>query len=382
MKKGLLIAACVLVVLPLTLWATLPLWGEQLARTAMQPSHRRHEDPITVPPDYNDDRYWASLPGRGLANLAPEGQQPHEGEAAIAVFYIHPTSYYSRERWNAPLFENSFAWEMVDYMMASQASAFNACCDVYAPHYREATLWSFFERETDDGLLALDIAYMDVARAFDEFMLKRRAGRPFIIASHSQGTTHAMRLLIEKVNDSALRDELVAAYLIGYLLPEDIFERELTNIPPCENPSDTQCVIHWATYGDQGGPDSDIPHWYSTGWEYSKGKKPLCTNPLSWRRDEDLIPASMHPGALPPAAGIELPDLLFNRPTEIPITGLAAVVPHWTSAQCREGILYVEPQTDGQFVSARDDEKQSYHTRDYALFYQAIRDNAVLRSAR
>ena len=56
------------------------------------------------------------------------------------------------------------------------------------------------------------------------------------------------------------------------------------------------------------------------------------------------------------------------------------MLPQWTWAQCRDGILYVEPQLAGPFASERDDERQNYHTRDYALFYQAIRDNAVQRA--
>jgi hypothetical protein len=203
---------------------------------------------------------------------------------------------------------------------------------------------------------------------------------PFIIASHSQGTTHALRLLSQKINDTALRDRLVSAYLVGYQLPMDMFERELTNIPPCESASDTGCVIHWATFGDQGKPESNAPHWYSDGWEYSEGKQVLCINPLSWRRDEVRAPAADHPGALQIPSDYAWESLLFNRPSGEKIRALPTVLPNWTWAQCRDGMLFVEPQVEGPFVSPRDDEKQNYHTRDYGLFYQSIRENAVLRA--
>ena len=230
MKKVLIGLAILLLLVPLSLWGAMSLWGEQLVNAVLEPDHPKSEDPITVPPDYGDDRYWASLPASGPANLVPEGQEVRSGPAPVAVFYIHPTSYLSGRRWNAPLFADSWAWEMVQRMMATQASAFNDCCDVYAPHYREATLWSFIERESGDGLRALDIAYADVARAFDEFIRRFAADRPFIVASHSQGTAHALRLLSERVNAGDLRRRLVAAFLIGYYLPLDMFERELTNL--------------------------------------------------------------------------------------------------------------------------------------------------------
>lgn len=384
MKKAIIALVVVALVLPVTLWGAVSLWRTELVNQLIKPHHRRFEDPITVPPDYATDRYWASLPSaQGSANLVPSGQEARSGHANAAVFYIHPTSYISGDRWNSPLFENSWAWEMVDRMMASQASAFNACCDVYAPHYREATLWSFIERETKDGLHALDIAYMDVAKAFTEFLSRYAHDRPFIIASHSQGTAHALRLLSQKVNNNPeLRNRLVGAYLVGYYLPLDMFERELTNIPPCESTTDTGCVVHWATFGEEGQPQASVPHWYTDGWEYSDGKEFLCTNPLSWRRDEDLIPASAHPGALQIPADFGLKNLLFNQPTGERISAIPDVLPQWTWAQCRDGMLYVEPQLTGPFANERDGDDRNYHTRDYALFYQAVRENAVLRSAR
>lgn len=382
MKKAVFILILVAVLVPLALWATFGLWGEAFAISLMKPGHRFGEDSITVPPDYSSDRYWASLAGgEGLANLTPQNQAPRDGASDIAVFYIHPTSYYSGDRWNSPLFANNWAWEMVDRMMATQASAFNACCDVYAPHYREATLWSFIEKETTDGHDALEFAYRDVQSAFDEFLQRHNKNRPFIIASHSQGTVHALRLLSERVNDHALRGRLVAAYLVGYSLPLDYFDRELTNIPPCESARDTGCVVHWATYGEGGQPESAARHFYSEGWEYAHDKKILCTNPLSWRRDETRVTASEHPGALAVPLPGNTMNMLFNSPTEETIDLLPAVLPDWTWAQCKDGFLYVEPQIEGPLASALDDEKRNYHTRDFSMFYQSIRENAELRAS-
>lgn len=383
MQRAIAAAALLLVLVPLGVWAALTVWGEDIVNASLQPDHSRRQDPITVPPDYRDDRYWASLPQKaGLANLVPGGQVGRQSAADVAVFYLHPTSYLSGKRWNAPLFTSSWAWEMVDRMMASQASAFNACCDVYAPHYREATLWSFIGRDTDDGLQALDLAYQDVATAFDEFLWRFSEERPFIIAGHSQGSAHALRLLAQRINDDPyLRERLVGAYLIGYFLPLDMFDRELTNIPPCDSATDTGCVVHWATYGEGGSPAASTPHWYTDGWEYAEHKRILCTNPLSWRRDEERVPASEHPGALDVPASYGLTNMLFNAPTGDRIEQLPAVLPEWTWAQCKDGYLYIEPQTDGPFASPLDDEAMNYHTRDYALFYQAIRENAQARSA-
>lgn len=381
MKKVALWLIALTFLAPVIALATIGLWGSSYTTVLLKPSHSFAEDSITVPPDYNSERYWASLPGMsGLANLTPNHQLPREGKADTAVFYIHPTSYLSNQRWNAPLFADSWAWEMVGNMMATQASAFNACCDVYAPHYREATLWSFLERETRDGQQALEFAYEDVAASFDMFLQKYADGRPFIIASHSQGTVHALRLLSERINDSPLHQRLVAAYLIGYELPLDYFDRELTEIPPCSAPGDTTCIVHWATYGVEGKPETAVKHYYSDGWEEATHKKILCTNPLSWRADEERVNADQHSGALTIEGSYSLFNIVFNRPTGNTLDLLPAVKPHWTWAQCADGYLYVEAQESGPFHSDLDDEKRNYHTRDYRLFYQNIRENAVLRA--
>ena len=58
--------------------------------------------------------------------------------------------------------------------------------------------------------------------------------RPIIIASHSQGTTHAARLLKEFFDGKDLQYDLVAAYLVGMPVPKDYFK----NIKVCETPTE------------------------------------------------------------------------------------------------------------------------------------------------
>ena len=382
MKRFALTLIGVTLIVPLALWVAFRFWGEHFGAVLLKPDHPYAQEPITVPPDYFRKRYWASLPdGPGLANLVPNHQEARDAGAEAAVFYIHPTSYLSNARWNAPLFADSWAWEMVDRMMATQGSAFNACCDVYAPHYREATLWSFVERDSKDGHRALEFAYADVAAAFEVFLMQLAQDKPFIIASHSQGTVHALRLLSERVNHLPVRHRLISAYLIGYEVPLDYFDRELTNIPPCQSATQTGCIVHWATFGEGGAPQAGATHHYTGGWEYADHKRILCTNPLSWRVDEERADATLHAGALTVSGDYSLSNILFNRPTGRQIDLLPAVKPQWTWAQCRDGFLYVEPQLEGPFASGLDDESRNYHTRDFTLFYQNIRDNAVLRTS-
>ncbi|MFV8817459.1 DUF3089 domain-containing protein [Haliea sp. E17] len=346
----------------------------------IEPSEPFARSPAGTAPDYADRRFWAAWPGKAsAAELTPAGEAAREGPAPIDVFFIHPTSYISSATWNDPLLPDTRSWEMVDIILGAQASAFNLCCEVYAPHYRQATLWSFLDREGSDGPAALELAYSDIERAFDAF-LARTHGRPFIIASHSQGTYHALRLLAEHVDGRPLQQRLVAAYLVGYWVPLDTFGRTLRHIAPCESASDTGCVVHWSTYGEEGVRRSGVPHWYPSGIEVADGKDLLCTNPLSWEREGPRVAAAENPGALYVSPGGSLLNTLLNVPADVALASLPPLLEHWTWAACDHGLLRVAAQGDGVFAEASTDPRQDYHLIDYSLFYQSVRENALLRS--
>ena len=381
MKKFLLTLLVITLILPATLWAALAIWGDALLEFQLRPDVPFELAAIPRAPQYRQARYWAAFPGKDSpANLAPAGDTLAEWPAAD-VFYIHPTSYLTGGRWNAPLFADSRAWEMIDAMLASQASAFNGCCDVYAPHYRQATLWSFMDTEGFGGEQALELAYSDVVAAFEVFLETHNQGRPFVIASHSQGTYHALRLLAEYVEGTELADSLVAAYLVGYWVPMDTFDRILPGIPPCARAEDTGCVVHWSTYGDGGQGRDAIPHWYPEGQELLADKDILCTNPLTWQRDGGYADASLHPGALHLSTGGSPLNTLLNTPAGIQYQSLPGVLEEWTWAECRDGLLYVAPQEDTRFAEGAGAGNRDYHIMDYNLFYQAVRENAARRVA-
>src|SRR5690606_1765782 len=112
-----------------------------------------------------------------------------------------------------------------------------------APRYREANVFVYVQRDKALARDVLDFAYQDVARAFDYFIDEYNQGRPFIIASHSQGTHHAMRLLKEKIDPSAdLYRRMVVAYAIGGRVNHQVADA-LEHIPVCDSPEQTGCLI-------------------------------------------------------------------------------------------------------------------------------------------
>ena len=152
---------------------------------SLKPETNFNSDNLPKEPNYFDTENWAAFPGKdGFQYLSPDNP-PSLDDKEIDVFFIHPTGYFEKQ-WNAPIDKTSAAYERTGSHLASQASAFSATCNVYAPYYRQATYFSFFDAEANNGCKALDLAYLDLSNAFEVFMQKHNNGKTFFIAGHSQ----------------------------------------------------------------------------------------------------------------------------------------------------------------------------------------------------
>ena len=319
-------------------------------------------------PDYANDNAWAALPGKpGLAAYVPAGVAPPPKDPPVDVFFIHPTGYMNGADWNSPLDANSQTEENTHWMMANQASAFNGCCAVYAPRYREATIFRYFGATPALFKQSGDFAYADVDRAFTYFLEHYSKGRPFIIASHSQGTEHGFNLIKRRIDGTPLAQRLVAAYLIGGGITDKDVDA-LKTVHACASLTDLHCVIHWATYAEGPLPvRGDTPD------------KLLCINPLTWLRDGSLASAGEHKGAVPMSGNFQINFWGRDRATGMAFPPLKAPLKAWTRAACRNGFLLVQDQSKGDFKRAALG--SNYHGLDYPLFGMDIRENAQARVA-
>ncbi|MBL0105277.1 MAG: DUF3089 domain-containing protein [Bacteroidetes bacterium] len=123
------------------------------------------------------------------ADALPPGENLVDGqaEAKADVFYIHPTVNFSRKNWNGDVNDAKLNHTVDIYPLRFQASVFNGMCKVYAPRYRQATLYSFIDKSKVNGAKALDLAYTDVVSAFQYYLDHYNQGRPFILASTVRG---------------------------------------------------------------------------------------------------------------------------------------------------------------------------------------------------
>lgn len=311
-------------------------------------------------PDYALDDAWLGRPDRrDNSHLVTAGTRDEQERASADVFFIHPTTYFGgnrNARYNEP---GSTDTKLRSGVLRYQATVFNGCCRIYAPHYRQATLTTFLNGDGAETQRSLTLAYSDVARAFDYYIAHENHGRPFILAGHSQGSILGTRLLQEKIAGTPLMKQLVAAYLVG----SSVSVENIPGIQPCRTASQTGCVIGWNSFSAPGG--SRGGHIWVDG-KYTSSEMPLlCTNPLNWQLNGGA-PASANLGATP--AMRSTPEDALPKP-----------VPGLAGAECvgQRLVVAIADNAPGRWITLG----KSYHLYDYGLFYLNIRQNATERVA-
>jgi len=314
-------------------------------------------------PDYGDPVNWIARPGlrQDPSRWLPDGvSAARVGNAAI--FYIHPTTYLERDRWNAPLQPGGDSEFRTRLFVQSQASALSGAGEIWAPRYRQAAFGAFLLK-SDDAEQALDLAYGDVSAAFDQFVASS-GGRPIILAGHSQGALHLERLIREKIAGKPIAKRIVAAYVVGWPI-STTSDLPALGLPPCTTPSQDGCILSWMSFGDPANPDLLFQQWQKTrglnGGE-RRQKEALCVNPLTGTEGGAAQPQA-NPGTLVPSA-----NLLS-----------ASLVPGAVGAHCDKGLLILDGMIPplGTFVLPGN----NYHVYDYALFWGAVRQDAERRLA-
>ncbi|MGN6247766.1 MAG: DUF3089 domain-containing protein [Ginsengibacter sp.] len=297
-------------------------------------------------PDFSDPDYWAASPFKeDPSDEVPAELKSNEKDTLADVFFIYPTSYTDLQMpdgWNAHIDDAAINAKTDKQSILYQASIFNRYCRVFAPRYRQANLEAFYTSDKAKANAALDLAYSDVKKAFEYYLKHYNHGRPIIIASHSQGTWHAGRLLKEFFEGKPLQKQLVCAYIVG--LP--VFTDYFSQLKPCADSTSTGCFVSWRTF--QEGYEAD--------YVKKETKKAIVINPLTWTMDTTLAPASLNKGAV-------LRN--FNK-----------VMPDLVHAQIHGNVLWVnKPRFFGSiFLHIKN-----YHIADYNLFYENIRENAGTR---
>ena len=293
-------------------------------------------------PDYSDKNNWLRQP---------------KATKDVDVFYVYPTEY-SDDSEGASMFADindkslRGEWENV-YQM--QATAYEESANVFAPYYRQVNMASAIKLPREE----LNAAFAstpkeDVFAALDYYFENLNEGRPFILASHSQGSIMQSQVLAEYMKKHPeLLKRMIAAYVIGYSITKDYLKAN-PHLKFAEGAEDTGVIISYNT--ESAGNENNIVVLPGA----------ISINPINWKRDETYASAEESLGGY-----------IFNEET-----GLPEDYPHAADAKIdlKRGVVIttskaVAPETFPLFGPA------SFHENDYPLYYYNIKANAATRVA-
>ncbi|WP_375289733.1 DUF3089 domain-containing protein [Qipengyuania sp.] len=385
----------------------LSIWSRQATEIAFVPRGDFTEQPPLAANAYQDPAMWYSRPGIGAndparyqpaiaqtlsegdvgepsperpaAERSLENQDRLEVEtsrsatastqdvASFAVFFVHPTSYIplaltEQANWNASL-DDPVADGRARLFLRGMASAFNRADEIWAPKYRQAVAGAFLT-DRPEATRAIDAAYADVREAFRFFVANVDPAKPIVLAGHSQGSLHILKLLQDEIAGTALQDRIAGVYAVGWPIS---IEHDLPALPlpACATPEQAGCIVAWSSFADPADPDLLLDRYSKTpGFDGEpRGDGPiLCINPLTGQAGGEAS-GERNLGTLVPREDLSGGDLV------------AGSVP----ARCDpSGLLLIgDPPQLGQGVLPGN----NYHVYDIPLFWKNLQEDVVRRVA-
>jgi len=280
-------------------------------------------------PDYSQKSCWYKIP-----EIAKE----------FDTFFIYPTEYMGSNEGD-PDYASLDNPDMVagaknDHII--MASAFEESTNLFMPYYRQAsamTMKRAYDKTGDVRAALVGTPYKDITAALDYYFENYNNGRPFIIASHSQGSA---------INSLVLKD-----YFKEH---PDYYKRMVASYMTGE--ADTGVIVSWNTEGKQNVEQNAT--------NVVVMPNAISINPLNWKLDDTYAPASENKGSLiidEKAGTVSIGDIGADAQVN---TARGVVVTNAKSAPI--------PLTD--FFGP-----QSFHNGDYTFYYNNIKDNVAKRIA-
>ncbi len=369
MARKFLYGIAILIVLFIAGLLAYRLFETELIRFAMVPSVEFRTPPTLPTNRYADRAMWYSRPGLrdDPALWTPPGFVFKAPRGNAATFFIHPTSFIDPRpnSWNAAL-DDATSNERAQLFIKGQASVFSGSGEIWAPRYRQAAFGAFLTTKPE-AKRALDVAYADVLAAFDAFIPTIPADRPIILAGHSQGTLHLLRLLRERVAERALAKRIVAVYAIGWPISRTA-DLPALGLPACTHTDESGCLLAWSSFAEPADTSQVLAAFDGTRSLTGLPRQDtsiVCINPLTGTPDA-AAPASANIGAVIPSADLTTGQLVKGM-----------IPARCDSAEGGRGILLIGQPPAG--INAYVLPGNNYHVFDYSLFWANIRADVARR---
>jgi hypothetical protein len=242
------------------------------------------DDPAA--PDYADAANWICRPGAEsvcTAGLDAKVVEPSGTAKTLAFepaanppidcFYVYPT--VSNEQ---TAFSDLKQSPEVTDVVNRQAGRLTSRCRVFAPVYRQLTIYGLRQMMNGSVKENFDLAYGDVAAAWASYLAHDNGGRGVVLVGHSQGTILLQRLIAETIDGTPQQKLLVSAFLAGdpsLAVPKGkTVGGTFAHVPVCSSQAQVGCVYAWGTY--LAGDDSLI---HAFGRPLDNGMVSACVHP-------------------------------------------------------------------------------------------------------
>ena len=223
---------------------------------------------------------------------------------------------------------------------------------MYAPYYRQMT-FPVYSMTDEEMKPYLDMAYRDVAAAFEYYFEHCNNGKPLILAGFSQGSQLLLMLMEEYFDDPKYSDQLVAAYCIGWRITEEDLAA-YPHLKMAQGEDDTGVIISFNSEAEGVEESLVVP----------KGVKALGINPLNWKTDSTPADRSLNDGAC------------FTKYSG----AIKSEISQLTGAYLDEnrGTLRVTDIAPADYSNSLFPDGV-YHLYDYQFFFRNLQENVAVR---
>lgn len=280
------------------------------------------------------------------------------GTKPVDVFFIYPT--VADQTINKDGFASiSEMKDMACVIRLCQTSVYEDSCNVYMPFYRQASMTLADSCDKDNAeylnLLYNSKAYLDIEAALDYYFDNYNNGKPFILASHSQGSAMTINVLTHYMQEHKdYLSRMVAAYVIGFAPSEDIFN-ESTGLKFATGEDDYNVVVSFTTEGPT-----------ATGKSILLPEKPMVINPLNWTTDDTYASSDLNEGTIAVAPAM---DSITPQPGR-------------DDAQLnlsRKTVVCTTRTAEDYTIAPDSFATESFHEKEYSFYYMNLKDNVKTR---
>jgi hypothetical protein len=323
------------------------------------------------PNDYSDARSWLCRPGRPVGSVNKDACDVDQTTTVVAA-----SGTFTRETWtadsNAPI-DCFYVYPTVSTdptpnsdmtpdpaelnVIRQQFARLGSKCRLFAPMYRQVTLAGLRRMMGAGGggvTFERGVQYDDVRDAWNFYLEHDNRGRGFVLVAHSQGSFILAELIRREIDGKPVQARMVSAILLGTTLAvprgKDV-GGAFQHVPLCHLPSQTGCVITYASFRSTVPPPADTLF----GKVGDPNMVAACTNPAALGGGSGELHAYLSTdGRTITATTPPKPWVVPERPIDTPWVS----VPGLLTARCasNDNATYLEVTVHGDPSDPRTDD--------------------------